>query len=234
MNKKKKLITVYLLANFPNKKKFYAVLDEIKKAKIDYLELGIPCKNPFMDGEIISNAHKLVANSGFTENDLKEIFVYIKENMPEIKLIVMTYKDGISTYNLYNYKNYYDGILCPETIINDNTVNRIQIYNEKLTEDEIKERLKYNKVFAYVMTGVMKTGNKCEIPKSYLKTIEKIKKYSDILIQVGFGISTPQDVKMIAESKTDGIIIGSELMKRVENDSLDDICDYLTSINSVL
>ncbi|WP_288221555.1 tryptophan synthase subunit alpha [uncultured Clostridium sp.] len=61
-----------------------------------------------------------------------------------------------------------------------------------------------------------------------------MKKYSDILIQVGFGISTPQDVKMISESKADGIIIGSELMKHVENDSLDDICDYLTSINSVL
>lgn len=234
MSKGKKLITVYLLANFPNKEKFYKVLDEIKKSKIDYLELGIPCGNPFMDGAIIANAHKLVSNRGFEEEDLKDILLYINKNMPEVKLILMTYSDGISKYNLYNYKNYYNGILCPENFINDNKANRIQIYNEELTEDEIKERLKYNKEFAYVMTGVMKTGTKCEIPKSYLKTIEKIKKYSDILIQVGFGISTPEDVKMIAESKADGIIIGSELMRRAEIDRLDDIYNYLISIKSVI
>jgi tryptophan synthase alpha chain len=234
LSKGKKLITVYLLANFPNKEKFYKVLDEIKKSKIDYLELGIPCENPFMDGEIIANAHKLVSNRGFTEEDLKDILLYINKNIPEVKLILMTYSDGISKYNLYNYKDYYHGILCPENFINDNKANRIQIYNEELTEDEIKERLTYNKEFAYVMTGVMKTGTKCEIPKAYLETIEKIKKYSNILVQVGFGISTPEDVKMIAESKADGIIIGSELMKRVESDKLDDIYDYLISIKSVI
>lgn len=234
MNKVKKLITVYLLANFPNKEKFYKVLEEVKKAKVDYLELGIPCENPFMDGEVIANAHKLVTKRGFTEEDLQEILLYIKKNLPEVKLILMTYSDGIANYNLYNYKDYYDGILCPDNFIKDNKVNRIQIYNEQLTEAEIAERLKYNKVFAYVMTGVMKTGAKGEIPKAYLKTIEKIKSHSDILIQVGFGISTPRDAAMIAESKADGVIIGSELMKRVENDSLEDIFDYLTSIKSAV
>ena len=47
-----------------------------------------------------------------------------------------------------------------------------------------------------------------------------LKKLTDVPVCVGFGISTPEHAKAIASAGADGVIIGSKIVKMIE-DNLD-------------
>ena len=67
-------------------------------------------------------------------------------------------------------------------------------------------------------TGV--TGVRSDISESLEGEIKELKKHTTKPIAVGFGISTPEQAKMIA-SFADGVIVGSALVKIIE-DNLED------------
>ncbi len=65
------------------------------------------------------------------------------------------------------------------------------------------------------------------------RKIEYIKKVSKIPVVAGFGIKNPEHVKDIA-SVADGIVIGSEIVKRIEIDSRKEFITYIKSIRTTL
>jgi tryptophan synthase alpha chain len=62
------------------------------------------------------------------------------------------------------------------------------------------------------------TGVKSEIKNYTLKAIKNVKKQTDgkIPIGVGFGVSTPDDVKKYISAGADAVIVGSAFLKLIE------------------
>lgn len=58
-------LVLYLTLGYPNWETFYRVLSLIEEAGVGCVEIGLPVRDPFMDGEVIRKSHLLV-ESGLT------------------------------------------------------------------------------------------------------------------------------------------------------------------------
>ncbi|MBU3209307.1 tryptophan synthase subunit alpha [Clostridium algidicarnis] len=230
--KGKKALTVFLTAAYPNKERFFEIVDLISKASVDVLEIGIPVENPYVDGETIAKTHRQVLENSFDEKELKSILVSIREKYPNLLVVIMTYKVGIEKYNLLSMKDYYDALLCPEESLKFEDTNLINIYNEEMTLEEIEDRLRYNKGFAYVVSGVGKTGGTEKMPERYKHTMKIIRELSDIPVQIGFGVNTKEDAASVINNGADGVIIGSQFIRKVDTGSDTEILNFIKEINS--
>lgn len=230
----RKALTVYLMASYPNKERFYTIIDLMERSGVDILELGIPVEEPYLDGKVISDANKTVLDEGFSKETLIEILDYIKKNCKNMKVILMTYKAGVEKYDLLALQPCYDALLCADFLYKVDNANLIQLYNETMLEEEIVERLRYNNGFAYVMSGAGKTGGTGGMSKNYIKTMEAIKKHSKLPIQIGFGISAVKDALEVLDNHAEGIIIGSEFIRKVNSGDDYDMVQFLKDFRAAL
>jgi len=77
------------------------------------------------------------------------------------------------------------------------------------------------------MTGVGKTGEFLDIPDNCSETIKRIRKYSNIKVQVGFGIENIQQIEKVMNNGADGVIIGSRIIKLIDDDGNDRVREYV-------
>ncbi|MCL2427458.1 MAG: tryptophan synthase subunit alpha, partial [Oscillospiraceae bacterium] len=66
--------------------------------------------------------------------------------------------------------------------------------------------------FIYLVSSMGVTGVRSEITTDLSEIVSEIRKYTDIPIAVGFGISTPEQVKHYS-GIADGVIVGSALVR---------------------
>lgn len=231
-NMKKKCITFYLMADYPNRDEFFRNLGILVDNGMDILELGIPVANPHLDGETIAHTHHKVLENGFNERMLVELLIKIKEKHPNLPLVIMTYGQGINEYDLLSKGEYYDAILCPDEYLTRKSyeIDLIQIYNEEMDDQSISNQVSNNQGFAYVVTGLGITGGKTDLPNKYLSTMKKLRALSSIPIQIGFGIYSAEQVKIVLENGADGVIIGSEVIRKINEDDEEELIRYVQSI----
>ena len=230
--KKNKTITLYLTANYPNRDDFFKNLDILVDGGMDILELGIPVKNPHLDGNTIVNTHRKVLEEGFNEIILVKLLRKIRGRYPSLPLVIMAYTEGIERYKLLSKGEYYDAILCPDEYlsIEDDRVPLIQIYNDQMDETAIKERTLNNRGFGYVMSGCGATGSKGELSNGYISVIKKTRRHSSIPLQIGFGIYSPTQVKTVLRNGADGVIIGSEIIRKIDENNDVQLRRYVESL----
>lgn len=69
-----------------------------------------------------------------------------------------------------------------------------------------------------------------QLPKDYISLVSNLKSRYKLSVFVGFGVKTPED---IANILTDGAIIGSEFIKRYNDDGILGIEEYLKELQGV-
>jgi tryptophan synthase alpha chain len=60
------------------------------------------------------------------------------------------------------------------------------------------------------LTGT--TGERAELPPDLTETVERVRAASSVPVAVGFGISTPDHARAVAEV-ADGVIVGSRVVR---------------------
>jgi tryptophan synthase alpha chain len=85
------------------------------------------------------------------------------------------------------------------------------------TEERIKLVARVSQGFSYYVSLTGVTGSNLGLHTDAIKdAIGKIKAVSDKPVAVGFGISTPDQAAQVASWGADGVIVGSALVKVVE------------------
>ena len=72
--------------------------------------------------------------------------------------------------------------------------------------------------FIYYISLTGTTGVRAQLSEGLGKKVASIKKVSDIPVLIGFGISSP-DLAREATRLSDGVIVGSAVVKLIENNS---------------
>jgi tryptophan synthase alpha chain len=68
--------------------------------------------------------------------------------------------------------------------------------------------------FLYYVSVAGITGERTELPASLVENVRWLKQHTDLPICIGFGISQPEHVKLLAPV-ADGLIVGSAIVRRV-------------------
>ncbi|MEO8206829.1 MAG: geranylgeranylglyceryl/heptaprenylglyceryl phosphate synthase, partial [Chthoniobacterales bacterium] len=68
--------------------------------------------------------------------------------------------------------------------------------------------------FIYYVSREGVTGEQTEISTSISSQIAEIRRYTDLPIAVGFGISTPEQAASVA-GQADAVVVGSAIVRRI-------------------
>ncbi len=226
---KKKCITFYLTLGYPNETAFFDLTRLLVENGMDVLEVGIPVANPFLDGKTVADTHARVLDQGFDQPMCDHLLRKLRNRYPELPIVIMSYYEGIDNFQLRDKADLFDALLCPDRAVNGMD-HIIEIYNETMSLDEIKEKLKCNQHFAYVMSGNIPTGSSKEPSTMFLETIAQLHTLTALPVQIGFGISTPSHVERVVAENVNGVIIGSELIRRFDNKPYPELLSYVQNM----
>jgi len=101
---KRKILSIFLTAGFPNKNNFVDLAKNVLDAGADMIELGIPFSDPLADGPVIQASSKIALDNGM---NIKDVFTYVGNisaysNKP---IILMGYANPIRKYGIKNFFN---------------------------------------------------------------------------------------------------------------------------------
>ena len=226
-----KHLAFYIPLHYPDRERFFEILQLLDEEGAGYVEVGIPVSDPYMDGEIIRETNKVILNQGLTGEDITASLKEIRSRF-RFKVVIMTYQEGVERFSLTHISHeLYDGFICvngdyPAEILHD----PIKVISQSQSNDELKQALEHNHLFAYVVSGEGKTGSFDKLPDQYIEVVKRVKTFTSIPAFVGFGIKTASDVETVMKNGADGAIIGTEFIRRYQQGGFDALKSYIDEL----
>jgi tryptophan synthase alpha chain len=220
----------YIMAGDPDLATTRTLIVEMEKAGCDIIELGAPFSDPLADGPTIQKAAIRSLKNHTSIADVLGLVADVRTTST-IPLILMTYYNLIFKYGEERFVHDavsagLDGTILPDlppeeagTLIplaKREGLDSIFLLAPTSTDDRIKLVSKVSQGFIYYVSLTGVTGSKLSSQTSIKDALQKIKTVTDKPVAVGFGISTPDQAAQVALSGADGVIVGSALVKVVE------------------
>ncbi len=247
--KNQKALIAYIMAGFPNEKATMSTVKGLIKGGVDIIELGFPFSDPLADGPVIQNASTVSLEKG---TKIAKFFTLVKKIRKEtnIPLVLMTYTNilyhkGYSKFIAEAKKSGIDGFILPDMSVEEskeyldaakNNADTIFLISPNTSNLRIQKISKASSGFLYLVAVFGTTGVKTGIKKYTIDAIKQVKKQTKgkIPIGVGFGISTPQDVKKYVKAGADAVIVGSAYLKLIEKTSQNQLETKIASFTKSL
>ncbi len=256
-----KVFMPFLVAGDPNVDVFKKLVLAIEP-HADILEIGIPFSDPIADGPTIQEANVRAFNAGINTKVALEAIKEIRTKTQK-PIVILTYYNiliqGADTIESSLDKTFkklkdsgVDGLVVADLPVeeaglslkycNKYDLNLIFLVAPSTTDARLENILKASRGFIYLVSVMGITGARdtvAQITKDTLNRI-KIKTNKRIPILVGFGISKPEHAATIVKEGADGVIIGSAIVKIVENNISDfskmekEIVEFCTNIKSAI
>jgi len=117
-----------------------------------------------------------------------------------------------------------------------NNSDTIFLISPNTSKTRIEKIAKASTGFLYLVAVFGTTGVKTGIKNYTLKAIKNVKKQTKgkIPIGIGFGVSTPEDVKKYIKAGADAVIVGSAYLKLIERTKQQDLESKITSFTKSL
>ncbi|HEY5735870.1 MAG TPA: tryptophan synthase subunit alpha [Nitrosopumilus sp.] len=226
-----KALISYIMAGFPNEKATISTIRGLVNGGVDIIELGFPFSDPLADGPVIQNASTVSLEKG---TKIEKFFNLVKKIRKEtsIPLILMTYTNilyhkGYAKFIVEAKKAGIDGFILPDMSIEEskeylkaakNNADTIFLISPNTSKARIQKISNATSGFLYLVAVFGTTGIKTGIKKYTLDAIKQVKKQTKgkIPVGVGFGVSTPDDVKKYINAGADAVIVGSAYLKLIE------------------
>jgi tryptophan synthase alpha chain len=240
-NRKKKILSVYFTAGFPELNSTLDIISELDNAGVDMIEIGMPFSDPVADGPVIQRSSEQALKNGMTLNLLFEQLSEIRKRT-EIPLILMGYINPVFRFGVEKFlrkcsETGIDGTIIPDLPVDEfresyeALFEKYNILNIFLVSPQTPvERIiwldRISKGFLYIVSMAATTGGTNNLDKSQISYFRKL---DDLNLKTprltGFGISDKTSYNQACKY-TDGVIIGSAFIR-----SLDDISPLQEKIN---
>jgi tryptophan synthase alpha chain len=226
----------------PNLEQSFEIIKALIDAGADALELGIPFSDPSADGITIQRAALRALNSGVNTDSCIDVLAKVRAYAPNIPIGLLLYGNlvfarGIDTF----YKDMaavgVDSVLIADLPLRESAPFRdaavkygiapIFIAPPNGSEETLKQVAQYSQGYTYVLSRAGVTGVDVPTDESSNETspahylVEKLKANNAAPGVIGFGISSPEQVKAALATGAAGAISGSAVVKIIEN-NLDD------------
>lgn len=224
---------------------------EVIKAAIDagadVLELGIPFSDPIADGPTIQKADIRSLSAGMTVAKSLEFIRQVKA-YKDIPIGLLMYYNLVYQYNPEKFFIDFHSAGVNSVLIADLSIDDAdEIYAPAtnagldtvfmVTPNTTPERAAFiaskTTGFIYTVSLLGVTGGRDSLSDMIKPLIERLKSVTDVPICVGFGVSKIAHAIELAKAGADGVIIGSHLVKMIEN-NLDNKQKMLAEISTFI
>jgi len=196
-------------------------------AGADLIELGIPFSDPMAEGQVIQQADVRALAAGTTADAVFEMVGRLRTKT-DVPLALMTYMNPVFVYGADKFLENcshtgIDALIVPDLPFEEkgelepqcqkNDVALISLI-APTSGQRIQKIAAQAQGFVYCVSSLGVTGVRAQITTDIGQLVSKVKAVKNIPCAVGFGVSTPQQAREMAEV-ADGVIVGSAIVKLV-------------------
>lgn len=235
--KGEKALVAYLTAGDPSLEITEKLIPVLAAAGVDVFEIGVPFSDPTADGPVIQAAAQRALKTGTTLKKVLDMIKRVRGKL-EIPIVLFGYYNPIFSQGVERFAENakyagVDGVLIvdlpPEEAgeLRRHTdpagIDFISLIAPTTDDDRVKEIAAGASGFIYYISVTGVTGTKKPIVGDIEKDIRRIRRFSNLPIAVGFGISTARQAAEIAPL-ADGVVVGSAFVQMIkENDGREDL-----------
>ncbi len=195
---------------------------------VDVLELGVPFSDPLADGLVNQLASQRGLTSGTTPPKVLATVSEIRQSS-EIPIVLYIYFNLVHRFGMERFIREaslagVDGLLVLdlppeegaiyEALMEQFGLANIYLVAPTTPEHRMEFIAKRAKGFLYYVSREGVTGMQTQIADSLGHMVAKIRTHTTLPIAVGFGISTPEQARTVAQM-ADAVVVGSAIVNQI-------------------
>jgi len=197
--------------------------------QVDILEIGMPFSDPMADGPVIQAASERALEAGATIHDVFSIASTVRAAHPDICIVLMGYANvpytiGFDAFSQRAAEAGVDGVLIVdvpaeesaicEDAFRKNGLHRILLLSPTSSDERIKLASEAASGFIYYVSLTGITGAEMGEVANIASQVEKIRRFTDLPLCVGFGVKTAEQASSVARF-ADGVVVGSHFVSQI-------------------
>ena len=241
------LLGVFLPAGFPSVGKDVLALDAFVRHGADFLEIGVPYSECYLDGPEITEAYHRSLSQGARMHDA---LAAVRTIAPAAPVVAVTYWGPVLRYGVHRFARDLAraggaGAMIPDLPVEEGTAWQAAAREEGLLTPQFTARDASNPRLAQVASAASgwlyapavnaPTGFQGDLDVQGLSAFTRRLRAAmpaQVPVVSGIGVSTP-DLATVVAPHVDGVVIGSpvvrDLLQRSDEQGLQVACDRVAS-----
>lgn len=220
----------YITAGDPSLEATEQIILELERRGADIIELGVPFSDPMADGPVIQRASERALANNVSVRDCVEVVRRVRKRS-EVPIVLFSYLNPLLSIGLERLGDELkragvDGVLAtdlvPEeaeqfrAVLHSSDIDLIFLVAPTSTDERIKLIAEASSGFIYAVSRTGVTGARQSLSEAASTLVQRVKRFTDLPVAVGFGISTPEQVDEVWQH-ADAAVVGSRIVGEIEN-----------------
>lgn len=229
-------IVAYLTAGDPDLATTKAIALAAIDNGADVIELGVPFSDPLADGPVIQRASERAVARGVRLTDVLALAKELRAARPACGIVIFSYLNpvvrmGMKAFSKAAAEAGADGVLLTDMIVEEageylaemqaNALAPVFLAAPTSPDARLEAIAKVSRGFVYAISRVGITGTRDTVASDAPDLVARLRRFTDLPIAVGFGISNAGHVKAVGEF-ADAVVVGSALVALIEQTGAED------------
>jgi tryptophan synthase alpha chain len=226
----------FLVIGDPDFETSLGLVDALVEAGADVLEFGLPFSDPPADGPVIQAADTRALRAGMTTERAFEWLAAVHTRHPQLPIALLVYYNLILQHGVDRFYSRASACGVEAILVADvplelarpcldaakhSSIAPIFIATELTTDSRLRAIAEVADGYVYAVARLGVTGEQRELDDGLREQIARFRRGIPLPCLVGFGISTPEQAREVLEAGADGVIVGSAIVRRIEQNLTD-------------
>jgi tryptophan synthase alpha chain len=235
----------YLMGGFPDLDTSRAVGDACVDAGANLLELGVPFSDPLADGPVIHEAATRALAAGATIHGVLRVCEALAGRVPVVLMVYanVVLAGGDSGFVERAAAAGAAGLIVPDLphdeagelreVCDSQGIALVPLAAPNTPPERLAAIAADARGFVYTVSVAGTTGERSELPPELRGTVERVRAAASVPVAVGFGISTSEHARQVAEI-ADGVIVGSRVVRAAGEGGPDAVAELVSELADAL
>ena len=224
----------FITAGDPTLEQTREVVSRLVQSGADIIEIGFPYSDPLADGPVIQASYTRALASGTRLAGIFEAARQWTQDHPTVTFLAMVSYSLVYRQNPEQFVQQaaaagFQGLIIPDLPVEEaetlapraaaQQLALIQLVTPTTPHERARQIASSSTGFLYVVSVTGITGARTTLPTELTGQLQQLRQLTTLPLCIGFGISSASQAKLLA-GVADGIIVGSALVRCLENDKL--------------
>jgi tryptophan synthase alpha chain len=214
----------YLMGGHPDAATTVAAAEAAARAGADIIELGVPFSDPLADGPVIHAAATEALAAGITPDDVLGVCEEASAHLPVVLMVYanVVFAAGVDEYAARAARAGASGLIVPDLPHDEAGELRaacdraglalVPLVAPTTTPERLDAIAADARGFIYTVSLAGTTGERGALSVGLAELAGRVRAATSLPVAVGFGISTADHVRAVAEV-ADGVIVGTRVVR---------------------
>src|SRR6266568_2268748 len=224
----------YITAGDPSLDLTHQIILQLERSGADVIELGVPFSDPMADGPVIQRASERALANQVSVRDCLELVRRVRQQS-EVPIVLFSYLNPLLSLGLERLADELqsagvDGVLATDLVpeeadefraaMRDAGIDLIFLVAPTSTDERIKRVSEASSGFVYAVSRTGVTGVRQNLSEATANLVQRVRRFTDLPVAVGFGVSTPDHVAEVWQH-ADAAVVGSRIVAEIESNASD-------------